>query len=315
VHLKTRKYDLSRQAITISLVVSFVSFMAKGAGYLLTGSNAVLSDLAESVVHLFAVSFAMYGVYLRGKPADEKHRYGHERISLLTIGAEGIVIVLAGLIIIYQSVKNLIFGLEITHIFEGILFMSAAALINLALGLYLVRTGKKERNMIVYSNGKHTLTDVYTSGGVVLTLLLIFLTGWVILDAIVAVGVAIFIMYEGKKLVSYSLDGIMDSVDPNIDLIIRKVLEGEKPGHVRDWHNLRHRTTGNVTWIEFHLLFDKDIDLQTAHDEATELEKSLLSAIQGDVIVTIHLEPEQTHAKSHQVLKGIKSNSDLENYF
>jgi cation diffusion facilitator family transporter len=313
--LKTRKSDLSRRAITISLMVSFVSFMLKAAGYLLTGSNTVLSDLAESVVHLLAVSFAMYGVYLRSKPADDKHRYGHERISLLTVGAEGLVIVLAGLTIIYQSVKNLIFGLEITHIFEGILFMSAAALINLVLGLYLVKTGKKEQNMIVYSNGKHTLTDVYTSAGVVLTLLLISLTGWMILDAIVAVGVAIFIMYEGKKLVSYSLDGIMDSVDPEADLIIRKVLDGEVPGHIRGWHNLRHRTTGNVTWIEFHLLFDKDIDLQTAHDEATMLEKSLMSTIQGDVIVTIHLEPEQTHTKSHQVLKGIQRNPDLEDYF
>lgn len=313
--MKTRKYDLSRQAITISLLVSFVSFMLKAAGYLLTGSNTVLSDLAESVVHLLAVSFAMYGVYLRSKPADDKHRYGHERISLLTVGAEGFVIVLAGLTIIYQSVKNLIYGLDITHIFEGILFMSAAALINLVLGLYLIKTGKKEQNMIVYSNGKHTLTDVYTSAGVVLTLLLISLTGWMILDAIVAVGVAIFIMYEGKKLVSYSLDGIMDSVDPEADLMIRNVLDGEKPGHIRGWHNLRHRTTGNVTWIEFHLLFDKDIDLQTAHDEATSLEKSLMSAIQGDVIVTIHLEPEQTHAKSHQVLKGIQRNPDLEDYF
>lgn len=313
--MKNKKSDLSRQAITISLIVSFASFMAKAAGYLLTGSNTVLSDLAESVVHLLAVSFAMYGVYLRSKPADEKHSYGHERISLLTVGAEGVVIVLAGITIIYQSVKNLIYGLEITHIFEGIAFMTAAALINLVLGLYLVRTGKKERNMIVYSNGKHTLTDVYTSGGVVLTLLLISVTGLVILDAIVAVAVAIFIMYEGKKLVKYSLDGIMDSVDPDTDLIIRNILNGDIPGHIKDWHNLRHRTTGSVTWIEFHLLFEKDIDLQTAHDEATALEKKLMSAIQGDVIVTIHLEPEETHAKSHQVLKGIQRNPDLENFF
>ncbi|MFU8859925.1 MAG: cation diffusion facilitator family transporter [Cyclonatronaceae bacterium] len=314
--MKNRKSDLSRKAITISLIVSFFSFTAKAAGYLLTGSNTVLSDLAESVVHLLAVSFAMYGVFLRSKPADEKHSYGHERISLLTVGAEGVVIVLAGLTIIYQSVKNLLFGLEITRIYEGMAFMTAAALINLVLGLYLVRTGKKERNMIVYSNGKHTLTDVYTSGGVVLTLLLISITGLVILDAIVAVAVAIFIMYEGKKLVSYSLDGIMDSVDPEADLIIRNILNGDDiPGHIKDWHNLRHRTTGSVTWIELHLLFEKDIDLQTAHDEATALEKKLMSAIQGDVIVTIHLEPEETHAKSHQVLKGIQGNPDLENFF
>jgi cation diffusion facilitator family transporter len=309
------KSDLSRRAITISLGVSFISFMFKAAGYLITGSNAVLSDLAESVVHLLAVSFAMYGVYLRSKPADDKHRYGHERIGLLTVGVEGTVIVIAGVTIIYHSVHNLIFGVEITRIFDGIAFISGAALINLLLGIYLVKTGKKERNMIVLSNGKHTLTDVYTSGGVVLTLLLIYVTGWMILDAIVAVGVALFIMYEGKKLLKYSIDGIMDSVDPDIDRIIRDVLDGEIPSHIREWHNLRHRTTGNVTWIELHLLFDKDIDLQSAHDEATELEKMLMNAIEGDAIVTIHLEPEQTHAKSHRVLKGIQKNKDYEDYF
>lgn len=307
--------DLSRRAITISLGVSFISFMLKAAGYLVTGSNTVLSDLAESVVHLLAVSFAMYGVYLRTKPADEKHQYGHERIGLLTVGAEGTVIIIAGLTIIYHSVSNLIFGIEITRIFEGIAFMGSAAVVNLILGIYLVRTGKKERNMIVISNGRHTLTDVYTSGGVVLTLLLIYLTGWVILDAIVAIAIALFIMYEGKKLMKYSFDGIMDSVDPETDNIIREVLNGDLPPHIREWHNLRHRTTGNVTWIELHLLFDKDIDLQTAHDVATELEKDLMSAIEGDVIVTIHLEPEQTHMKSHNVLKGIQKNRDLEDLF
>jgi cation diffusion facilitator family transporter len=309
------KTDLSKRAITISLAVSFVSFMAKAAGYLITGSNTVLSDLAESVVHLLAVSFALYGVHLRSKPADAKHPYGHERIGLLTVGTEGLVIVAAGLTIIYQSVKNLIFGIEITRIAEGIAFMSFAALINLVLGIYLVRTGRRERNMIVTSNGKHTLTDVYTSGGVVFTLVLIHFTGWVMLDAIVAIGVAIFIMYEGKKLIRYSLDGIMDSVEPETDRIIRKVLSDHLPGNVREWHNLRHRTTGNVTWIELHLLFDQNLDLQTAHDEATILEKKLMSALPGDVVVTIHLEPEQTHTRAHQPLRGIQNNPDLEDYF
>jgi cation diffusion facilitator family transporter len=309
------KTDLSKRAISISLGVSFLSFMLKAAGYLITDSNTVLSDLAESVVHLLAVSFAMYGVYLRSKPADEKHQYGHERIGLLTVGAEGTVIVIAGLTIIYQSVHNLIFGVGIERIIDGIAFIGAAAIINLLLGLYLIKTGRKERNMIVISNGKHTLTDVYTSGGVVLTLLLIHITGWMILDAVVAIAVALFIMYEGKKLIKYSFDGIMDSVDPETDRIIRKVLKGEMPPHIRDWHNLRHRTTGNLTWIELHLLFDKDIDLQTAHDEATVLEKELMRALEGDVVVTIHLEPEQTHSRSHQVLQGLQKNKDLEDLF
>ncbi|MEX0772088.1 MAG: cation diffusion facilitator family transporter [Balneolales bacterium] len=305
----------SKKAIKISLFVSLFAFAFKLGGFIMTGSNSVLSDVLESFVHIFAVGFSTFGVYFSIKPPDEDHHYGHERIGFFAVGAEGLLIVIAGIAIIFQSVNNLITGAVLANLDHGIAVIFLAAIVNLTLGSYLVKVGREENNMIVIGNGKHTLTDVWTSGGVVLTLLLIKFTGWVILDAIVALGVASYIMYEGVKLGRYSLKGLMDSRDPDKDEIIKNVLDQKLPPNIISTHNLRHRTTGHTTWIELHALFRKDIKLQDAHDEATILERHIMKAIQGDAVVTIHLEPAETHEQSHIMLEGVNRNKDLDDLF
>jgi cation diffusion facilitator family transporter len=301
-----------QNAIRISFAVSLVSFLIKFTGYLVTGSNAVLSDMAESVVHVLAVGFSMYGVYLSMKPPDEKHPYGHERIEFLSVGAEGTVIILAGITIIYQSIKHVILGLEPENLQEGMLVVAGAGVVNLVLGLYLMSVGKAEKSNIIKGNARHTLTDVWTSGGVILTLLLIHLTDFSLLDSIVAVAVALYIMYEGLDLVRFSYRGIMDERDEQQDAIIRNVLEDELPEGIRGWHGLRHRTAGRTTWVELHALFDKDIRLEEAHDIGTELERRIMKAVDGDAVVTLHLEPEQTHRRAHQKLKDVRENQNLD---
>lgn len=299
-------------AIKISFAVSVISFLIKFSGFILTGSNTVLSDMAESVVHMLAVGFAMYGVYLSSLPPDEKHTYGHERIEFLSVGVEGTVIILAGLTIIYQSVKHLILGLEPTNLQEGIWVIAAAGLVNLALGTYLMYVGKSQKNNIIIGNAKHTLTDVYTSVGVVVTLILIHFTGLTILDSIVALLVAGYIMYEGGGLVRFAFRGLMDERDADQDDKIRKVLDEQMPEGILGWHGLRHRTAGKTTWIELHVMFDKDIRLETAHDIGTELERRIIQAVEGDAVITLHLEPEQTHPQAHSRLKGINDNKYLD---
>ncbi|HAC15721.1 MAG TPA: cation transporter [Bacteroidetes bacterium] len=301
-------------AIKISFAVSFLSFAIKFAGFLITGSNTVLSDLAESIVHVLAVGFSVYGVYLSSRPADEKHPYGHERIEFLSVGVEGSVIIMAGFMIIYQSIKHLILGLEPENLEEGILVVAAAGTVNLILGTYLTYVGKKEKNNILKGNGKHTLTDVYTSAGVVVTLILIKYTNFTILDSLVALIVAAYIMYEGFRLVRFAFRGIMDIVDESQDKLIKEVLQNNLPGGIESWHGLRHRTAGRTTWIELHALFDKDIRLEEAHDIATELEKRLINAIDGDAIITIHLEPEENHNEVHDPLKGANENLKLDQF-
>jgi cation diffusion facilitator family transporter len=304
----------AKTALRISLLVSALSLCAKATGFFVTQSTTALSDAAESVIHILAVAFVYYGFLLSTKPADDKHLYGHERVEFLSVGVEGAVIILAGFTIIYESVSNYIYGHVLQNIGWGILLLSAAGIINFILGSYLIKVGKREQNMIVMSNGKHTLTDVWTSAGAVTTLIIIKFTGWTILDALVGFGLALYIMFEGFKLLRYSVDGLMDSRNPKADKAIRSTLAQPLPGSMTSYHNLRHRTTGNTTWIELHAIFEKGIYLKKAHEDATALERQLIDAVQGDVIVTIHLEPEGSHRKAHESLKDADQQRPLDDF-
>lgn len=299
----------------LSFAFSVGMLALKMTGYLITGSNSVLSDAAESVVHVLAVGFSVFGVHLSMKPPDDQHHYGHERIGFFAVGIEGLVINVAGISILYQSVRYLILGIAPDHLEQGMLYVGLAGIGNLILGLYVMKVGKELNDMILIGNAKHTLTDVYTSGGVVVTLLLIKFTGFEILDALVGIALAAFIMLEGGKLLVYAINGLMDKRDPERDKEIRAILDEPLPQSMKSVHSLRHRTTGKTTWIEFHATFDKQLTLDQAHASATKLEKKLMNTLKGDAVVTIHLEPEETHDESHKILKGINKNDALDTLF
>jgi cation diffusion facilitator family transporter len=308
------KKSSSKIALRMSLLVSIFSLCLKVSGFWITNSTTALSDAAESVIHVLAVSFVYYGLLLKNKPADEKHLYGHERVEFLSVGIEGAVITLAGLTIIYQAFDNYLHGHNLKQLLSGVYFIGGAGIVNLALGSYLLKVGRREQNMMVISNGRHTLTDVWTSAGAVITLLIIKFTDLMILDSLVAGVLAFYIMFEGFKLIKYSVDGLMDSRNPQIDRSIRDILSKDLPGSMIDVHNLRHRTTGNTTWIELHAIFKKGVSLKNAHYDATLLEKRLINTLQGDVIVTIHLEPEGHHEEVHNSLKDADQNRPLEDF-
>lgn len=301
-----------KRAIAISLMVSVLSLATKLTGYFLTSSNTVLSDALESVVHLLAVAFSFYGVWLSMKPADATHTYGHERIEFLSVGVEGTVIFFAGIGILYQSVMHLILGIVPDRLAEGMVVVAGAGILNLALGMYLMRVGRQEQNNILIGNGKHTLTDVWTSAGVVVTLILIHFTRLTVLDSIVAMGVAAYIMFEGGKLIRFSIRGIMDTVNEDQDARIREVLATDLPSEIKSWHKLRHRTTGHTTWVELHVLMDDDMPLKEAHRISTLLEKRIMRAVDGDAVVTLHMEPEHEHGSAHDVLAGLNERQDLD---
>jgi len=303
-----------RTALFISLTASCVSLALKVAAYLTTDSTAALSDAAESVVHLFAVIFVVYGYYLSRKPADDDHHYGHERVEFFSIGAEGAIIVIAGITIIYNAIESAILGVEITNIGRGMILMGAAALVNLAVGSYVIRVGRRENSMITVSNGKHTLTDVWTSGGVLLALGLIELTGWLFIDIAVSLFIAGYIIREAYTLLRYSVRGLMDTRNPDVDKALKEVLQQEASAQVKGWHHLRHRTSGGTTWVELHLVFEDDISLKAAHDHTTRLERKLIDALKTDAVVTIHLEPDESHDESHDILKGANRGVDLDDF-
>ncbi len=306
--------DPVRRALLTSLIVALVSLSLKIAAFTVTGSTAALSDAAESVVHLFAVVFVVYGYYISLKPADDDHHYGHERIEFLSVGAEGAIIIIAGITIIYHAVLSTITGVQIENMGAGIWLLLIAALINLILGSYVLRVGKREKNMIAVSNGKHVLTDVWTSVGVVAALILIHYTGWLFLDVVVSLLVAGYICYEAYKLLRFSISGLMDTRNPEIDRALRNVLNKEKSDWIKGWHHLRHRSSGRTTWIQLHLVFEDDISLKEAHDKATILERKLIDSLDTDAIITIHLEPFEAHEESHDILEGANMKKRLDEF-
>ena len=306
--------DPVKRALLISLFVSMISLSLKVGAFIVTGSTGALADSAESVVHLFAVIFVVYGYYLSLKPADDNHHYGHERIEFITVGVEGAIIVGAGITIIYHAVLAMIYGVDISSLSTGIPLLAGAAIINLVLGTYLVKVGRKYDSVLARSNGKHTLTDVWTSGGVIGSLILIHYTGWLIMDIFVSLLIAGYICYEAYKLLRFSVDGLMDARNDLVDKALKTVLNDELPGSILEWHHLRHRTSGKTSWVELHAVFDDEISLVKAHDDATILERKLIDALKNDAVVTIHMEPKKAHDKAHEILAGANKKKSLEDF-
>lgn len=286
-------------AIRLSLAVGIVMLAGKWYAFLITGSAAILSDAAESVVHIIAVAFAAYSMWLTFQPADESHPYGHDKISFFSAGTEGFLIIIAALFIIYEAVNKLVYGITLENLDTGTYFIFGASVINLALGGYLVWRGKKTNSLILVANGKHVLTDSWTSFGVVAGLLLVIVTGWLLFDPIVAILVALNILWEGGKLVRKSVGGLMDEADHETEHTVKKLLDEEMRKRSLTYHELRCRNSGNAVWIEFHLLFPVATLLEDAHRTSTEIEKRLYAQMGSTVHITTHLEPLEQHDEIH----------------
>ena len=286
-------------AIRLSLVTGLVMLAGKWYAYGITGSAAILSDAAESVVHIAAVAFAAFSLWLSHQPADPSHPYGHEKISFFSAGTEGFLIILAAVFIIVESVKKLIGGVVLSNLDTGTAIVLGASAVNLALGLYLVRRGRKHRSLILEANGKHVLTDSWTSFGVVAGLGLTMLTGWLFFDPIVAILVALNILWSGGKLIRQSVGGLMDEGDPALERTLRGVLDAETARRGLQYHQLRYRQSGNTAWVEYHLLFPRNTLLGEAHRAGTEIELAVAGALGMHTQVISHLEPAEDHEEVH----------------
>jgi cation diffusion facilitator family transporter len=284
----------------ISLAVGILMLAGKLTAYALTGSAAILSDAAESVVHVVAVGFAAFSLWLNARPANHRFLYGYERISFFSAGFEGALIVLAALFIIVESVRKWLAGLEIERLGLGTILVAAAACINALLGWYLVRTGRKAGSLILEANGRHVLTDAWTSFGVVAGLCLVLLTGWMPFDPLLAIAVAVNILWSGGKLIFKSVGGLMDYSDPGTGNQLREVLDRLCPESGCIYHDLRYRDTGHRLIIEMHLLFPYETSLGEAHRQATLLERRLIEELRTPAEVITHLESLEDHAEVHR---------------
>ncbi|YCM42466.1 cation diffusion facilitator family transporter [Verrucomicrobiaceae bacterium 227] len=281
-----------------SLVVAGILLVIKCAAAVLTGSSSIYSDAAESVGHFLAVAFAAWALRFAFKPADETHHFGHDKISYLSSGFEGAMIAAAALLILSQAVQQFIYGVEIHNLGIGIAITAIAAVVNLILGYSLVSIGRKTSSNLLLANGRHVLTDVWSSVAVLVALGLYWGTGWVWWDPIAATIAAFNILRVGSKLIRESLAGLLDESDPAIEARIRSLLDAETEKRELSYHNLRYRHSGLIHWIEFHLVFPDTLSVGAAHHEATEVESLVAELFHPDGRVISHLEPKS--AEHHE---------------
>jgi cation diffusion facilitator family transporter len=297
-------------AINVSLAVGILMFFVKLYAYFRTGSAAILSDAAESIVHNIAVGFAAFSIRLSFKPADREHMYGHDRISFFSAGFEGMMIVLAACFIIFEAIHKWIGGLHIENIGTGIWFTVFAIVVNGILGFALIFQGRKYHSIVLEANGKHVLTDSWTSFGVVAALLLTQLTGWLPFDPCIAILIGLNILTSGAKLMRKSIGGLMDESDPKIDKQLNDILRRESLKYHIEYHHLRHRNAGNKLLIEFHLLFPDDVTVALAHEQATNIENEIHKAFPYQTDVISHLEPREQHDEVHSKLLDGQGEAD-----
>ncbi len=264
-----------KKAAWISLIIGVGMFISKMAAYLLTGSSAIFSDAAESVVHVAATSMALYSIYLSAKPADENHLYGHGNIEFFSAGIEGLLILLAALTIIYYSVHDIISGIHTQRLDLGTLIIAAAGIINLILGLYLVRKGKMTNSITLIADGKHVLTDSYTSFGVVIGLILVLITGFHLLDPMIAILVASNILFTGFKLLRESIGGLMNETDKQTLEKLVDLLRRIKKSYWIDIHHLRFLKSGDRIFVDFHLILPFYFSVKESHLEENYVENYL----------------------------------------
>jgi len=289
-------------AMRLSLAFGVFMLGGKTAAYLITGSTAILSDASESVVHLVAVVFAWFSLWLSLRPANPRYLYGFERITFFSAGFEGAMIVLAALFIIGVTVRKWLTGLALENVGAGTLFTLVTAVMNAGLGWYLVRTGKRTQSLILEADGKHVLTDSWTSAGVVAGLALVMWTGWKPWDAICALAVALNILWSGGHLIWRSATGLLDTADPRTGNLLREKLDTLCGELGILYHGVRFRSTGQRLLVEVHLLFAGSQTVAEAHRLATLLEEQLAETLGQPAEVITHLEAQDDHEAVHRAV-------------
>jgi cation diffusion facilitator family transporter len=278
-------------AISFSLAVGLGLMVMKFIAFGLTGSAAILSDALESIINVVAAGFALGSIVFAARSPDPSHPYGHGRIEYFSAGFEGALIVLAALGIFYEAWPRLFHPQAIPKLESGLLLILAAAVINLILGLVLVLVGKRTRSIVLVADGKHVLTDVFTTVGVVVGLVGVIVIGWNWLDGAVAYLVACNILVTGARLVHQSSAALLDKSDPELLKEICEVIARHRREMWIDVHQLRARRSGQHVFMDFHLILPRDLSLEAGHAEVKKLEHILQEHFEGQADILIHADP------------------------
>lgn len=251
--------------------ISVVLLITKLVAYYLTGSIAILTDALESIVNVVAGFFGLFSLYLSAKPRDADHPYGHGKIEFISSAVEGSMIFVAGVLIIYEAVKNLIQPNPIQQLDNGIILISATAIINYLMGFLCIRTGQRNNSLALISSGSHLQSDTYSTLGILMGLILIRFTNITWLDSAVAILFSFIIVYTGYKIIRAALAGIMDETDKALLIKMVALLNANRKENWVDLHNLRIIKYGSTLHLDCHLTVPWYLNVHEAHLEIDAL--------------------------------------------
>ncbi len=281
-----RAARLAAGSLAVGLLVLGLKYLA----YRVTGSVALYADALESIVNVVTAGAALLAVHVSAKPADEGHPFGHAKAEYFSAVLEGVLIVIAALSILAEAWQALASPRALQSPAAGLAFNAVATVINGAWAAVLLRFGRRWRSVALVADGKHLLADVVTSVGVLAGLGAALLTGWHILDPLVAALVAANIIRIGIDVIRESVGGLMDAAPaPEVVAQIERVIAEASSG-ASGMHDLRTRHAGHTTFIEFHLTVDGRMTVSESHDICDRIEEALAAAFDG-ARVTIHVEP------------------------
>ena len=274
-----------------SIMIAFGVMALKFVAWQMTGSVALYSDALESIVNVIAALAAFWAIRVSHKPADQDHPHGHHKAEYFSAVLEGVLIVVASLLILTEVWRTWATPVNLDQPWPGLAVNGFATIINLVWASLLIRVGRAERSPALVADGHHIMTDVVTSFGVIAGLVGAALTGWTILDPALAVIVAFNILYQGWQVVGSSLGGLMDkAVDLEDHVRIRDIISANSRGAI-EVHDLKTRIAGRATFIEFHLVVHADMTVGASHVICDRIEDALKAEIPS-VRVIIHVEPE-----------------------
>lgn len=283
-------YEQLRWPLRLSVAAAVVTIGLKATAYAVTGSVGLLSDALESGVNFMAAVAASLSLWYANQPSDPEHQYGHEKIEFFSSGLEGVLVLVAGGATVYYAVWRLFDPKDLSDLGLGMALATVASAVNLAVGLILLRVGKRYGSIVLEADGHHLMTDVLTTAGVLAGLGLVWITGLRWLDSAAAIAVGVHIGFTGFQLIRRSFDGLMDhALAPEEVERIRGLIRAALPEGA-DFHLLRTRRAGSRPFADFHILVPGSMSLAAAHEIADTVEEKLRTAL-PDLEVTTHVEP------------------------
>jgi len=279
------------RAGSVALAAGAAIFAGKLATFFLTGSSAVFSDAMESVVNVAAAALLLYSLVVAARPPDPDHPYGHGKVEFFSAGMEGALVLVAAVAILVEAIGDLVRGPELQRIGTGLVLLSGLSLGNLLLGLFLVRTGHRTGSLALVADGRHVLTDVWTSLAALGGLGAVHLTGWLVLDPLVAIGVALNVMRTGWRLAREAVGGLMDEASDDLLGTLAAALEAHRHPEWIDVHSLRAWRSGNLVHVDMHIVVPRYLDVEAAHAIDEEVSAVVDRAVDGPTEVIVHFDP------------------------